>query len=161
MCCYCRHCLRQRNAITVQPSQACSPNQTEWIGMRLVILRSLCDGISTNSYGGNALNCPSHSDPKRHWDIAMSLSSWDHFLMDYPPTPMSHTNIYNGVSIPTSINTKVSLVAIQLPMQFILTLQPTNQRKGCFKIPHSPVVGRPTRWSLLFIFGFLIWSSSW
>ena len=106
--------------------------------MRLVILRSLCDGISTNSFGGNALNCPSHSDPKRHWDIAMSLSSWDHFLMDDPPTPMSHTNIYNGVSIPTSINTNVSLVAIQLPMQLILTLQPTNQRKGSFKIPHSP-----------------------
>ena len=48
----------KENAITAQPSGACSPNQTEWIGMRLVILRSLCDGISTNSFGGNALNCP-------------------------------------------------------------------------------------------------------
>ena len=25
----------------------------------------------------------------------------------------------------------------------------------------SPIVGRPTRWSLLFLFGFLFWSSSW
>ena len=31
-----------------------------------------------------------------------------------------------------------------------------NEKEGCKK-----VVNRPTRWSLLFIFGFLYWSSSW
>ena len=37
----------------------------------------------------------------------------------------------------------------------------SRSRERLKKLPWVPLVGRPTRWSLLFIFGFLFWSSSW